>query len=495
MFSTPPRAPVTQFEHQERAARSILLLSCLACILLADSLFAAFGLPQTPGRMAEPSAGLIAALPLWSFVVSLPLPIPRQSNWLAITLLMSSAVKFAAYASAVYLVWNQPYSRGYLIVVVGAALLFFVVAVLALPNVNRDIYNYILSGRVAAIYGGNPYQTAPDQFPGDLFQRYASARYTSYPGDNKLPMWMLLNIALAWLGGDKPAPTLLLYRVVFLLFNLANLLLIARILQTVQPRRMLAGLALYAWNPIVIAYGQSKVDTVMVFFLLLAALALVQEKRKLAVIALGVSALVKLITLPLIAVYWLYTLRARGPRELTVISFLLSLTAIALYAPFWHGPELLSMQLRLLGSVADPGPSLGRPLLYTGFMAGILWVGLRSDGRAQNMLTGWALVMVLFALLATRLGFSWYLMTPIAVASLAARRRFVPIVIVLSGVSFFVNAWDSASNEIMQLPMLFPGPRFYLQLLFVSVCVLGVVVLAIGRRAQQRHAEYSIEQH
>ena len=67
MFSTPPRAPVTQFEHQERAARSILLLSCLACILLADSLFAAFGLPQTPGRMAEPSAGLIAALPLWSF--------------------------------------------------------------------------------------------------------------------------------------------------------------------------------------------------------------------------------------------------------------------------------------------------------------------------------------------------------------------------------------------------------------------------------------------
>ena len=493
MFSTPPRAPVIQFEHQERAARSILLLSCLACILLADSLFAAFGLPQTPGRMAEPSAGLIAALPLWSFVVSLPLPIPRQSNWLAITLLMVSVVKFAAYASAVFLVWNQPCSRECLMVVVGAALLFFLVAVLALPNVDRDIYNYILSGRVAAIYGSNPYQAAPDQFPGDLFYRYASARYTSYPGDNKLSMWMLLNIALAWLGGDKPVVTLLLYRVVFLLFNLANLLLIARILQTVQPRRMLAGLALYAWNPIVMAYGQSKVDTIMVFFLLLAALALVQEKRKLVVIALGLSAMVKLITLPLLVVYLLRTLRSRGPRELMMHSFLLGLTVIALYAPFWYGPELLSMQLQQLLQVADAGTSLVRLLLYAGFMLGIVWIGLRLNGGAKNMLAGWTLVLVLFAMFVPKFGFSWYLMAMIAVASLALDWRLALIVIVLSCTSFFLNAWDSASNEVMQLPMLFPAPRFYLQL-FVSVCVLGLAVLELGRRARQRQAEYSIEQ-
>jgi alpha-1,6-mannosyltransferase len=494
MFSTPPRALVTQFDYQKRTGRSALLFGCLACIVMADGLFSAFVLPQAPGRIAEPSADLIAALPFWSFVVSLPLPIPRQSSWLAIELLVASALKFAAYGTAIYLAWNQPCSRRLQFVVISAALLFFLVTVFALPNVNRDIYNYILSGRVAAVYGSNPYYVAPDQFPNDLFYRYASARYTSYPGDNKLPMWMLLNIALAWLGGDKPVATLLLYRVVFLLFNLANLALVAHILYRVQPRQLLTGLVLYAWNPIVIAYGQSKVDTIMVFFLLLAALALVQEKRKLVVIALGISALVKLITLPLIAVYWLYTLRARIPRELALNSFLLGLTAVALYAPFWYGPELLSMQVNLLGNVADAGPSLVRKLLYAGFMFGVLWVGLRRDGHVENMLAGWVLVMILFALLVTKLGFSWYLMTMIAAASLAVERRFVPIVIILSCASFFLNAWDSASNEIVRMPMLFPAQRLHMQLLFVCVCVLGLAVLEIGRRARQRHVEYSIEQ-
>ena len=492
MFSTPPRALVTQFDEQTRAGRSALLFGYLACILLVDSLFSAFVLPQAPGRMAEPSANLISALPLWSFIVALPLPIPRQTSWLAIALVVACALKFAAYGSAVYLAWKQPYSRQCLCVVVGAALLYFLVAVLALPNVNRDIYNYIISGRVSAVYSGNPYQLAPDKFPDDTLYRYASARYTSYAGDNKLPMWMLMNVGLARLGGDNPVANLLIYRVVFLLFNLANLLLIARILQAVQPRLLLAGLVLYAWNPIVIAYGQSKVDTVMVFFLLLAALALVQEKRKLVVIALGLSAMVKLITLPLLVVYLLHALRSRGPRELVMDSFLLGLTVIALYAPFWYGPELLSMQLQQLLQVADAGTSLVRLLLYAGFMLGVVWIGLRRDGGAVNMLAGWTLVMVLFAMLVTKFGFSWYLMAMIAVASVALDWRLALIVIVLSSASFFLNAWDSASNEVMQLPMLFPAPRFYLQL-FVSVCALGLVVLETSRRAQQRHAEYSIE--
>jgi hypothetical protein len=101
--------------------------------------------------------------------------------------------------------------------------------------------------------------------------------------------------------------------------------------------------------------------------------------------------------------------------------------------------------------------------------------------------------MVLFALFVAKFGFSWYLMAMIAVASLAVEWRFALIMIVLSCMSFFLNAWDSASNEVMQLPMLFSAPRFYFQLL-VTVCVLGLVVLEIGRRARQRHAEYSIEQ-
>jgi hypothetical protein len=496
MFSAPPIEldQTRRLDLQKRVSWPTLLLGCLACILLVDSIYAAFVLPQAPGRMAEPSADLIARLPLWSFVVALPLPVPRQSYTLALTLLMTCVVKFAAYALAIYLAWNQPCSRRRLGVVVGAALLFYLVAVVALPNINRDIYNYIVSGRVAAIYGANPYEIAPNQFPDDALYRYASARYTGYAGDNKMPVWMLLNVALARLGGDNPIANLLLYRSVFLVFNIGNLVLIAQILRTVLPQRQLAGLVMYAWNPIVATYGQSKVDTVMVFFLLLAVLALLQEKRKLTVVALGVSALVKLITLPLLAVYWLYLLRSRGARELATSTTLLSLTVLALYAPFWYGPELLGMQLQLLGDVANAGPSLARLLLYGGFTIAVLWVGLSRDGRVDTMLAGWALVMVLFALFVAKFGFSWYLMSTIAVASLVVERRFTLIIVILSFASFLLNAWDSASNEVVQMPMLFAAPRYSMQLLFVGLSVLGLAVLEIGRRARQRQAEYSIEQ-
>ena len=101
-----------QFDLRKRVIWPVLLLVCLAGILLVDSVYAAFVLPQAPGRMAEPSAELIAWLPLWSFVVALPLPIPRQSHTLAIMLLVTCVVKFAAYACAIYLAWNLPFSRG-----------------------------------------------------------------------------------------------------------------------------------------------------------------------------------------------------------------------------------------------------------------------------------------------------------------------------------------------------------------------------------------------
>jgi len=102
-------------------------------------------------------------------------------------------------------------------------------------------------------------------------------------------------------------------------------------------------------------------------------------------------------------------------------------------------------------------------------------------------------VMVLFALFIAKLGFSWYLMTTIAVASLVVERRFSLIIITLSFVSFLLNAWDSASNEIIHMPLLFAAPRFSMQLLFVALSVLGLAVLEIGRRARLRQVEYSIE--
>jgi hypothetical protein len=439
--------------------------------------------------MVEPSAALIASWPFWSFIAALPLPVPRTGQALGLAVLLTSAAQFAAYGCAIYLAWKQPHSRRCTALVVGAALLFFLVAACALPNINRDIFNYITSGRVAAVYGANPYQLPPDRFAADPLYQYASARYTGFAGDNKLPAWTLLNATLARLGGDDPVTNLLIYRFTFLSFNVANLALVADILQKVQPERRLAGLVIYGWNPIVTIHGQSKVDTVMVFFLLLAVLALVHEKSRLGIVALALSAMVKLFTLPLIAVYWLALLRARAWRALAASIALAGVVVVAVYAPFWYGSELLSMQLSQLGSVATAGPSLARLLLYAVFAAAIALVGLSRDRRIENLLSGWELVLLLMALLIMRLGFSWYLLTLIALTSLVVDRRITLILVVLSFASFFMNAWDSASNDVIDLPTLFPAPRLHLQMLLFCATMLGLAALEFMHRLHRRRAQ------
>ncbi|HNP72418.1 MAG TPA: hypothetical protein PLO33_07975, partial [Kouleothrix sp.] len=63
-----------------------LALALLALALLATSLFFAFILPQSPGRMADPSAALMPRQQLWAFVLALGLPVPRSSGSLAAAL-------------------------------------------------------------------------------------------------------------------------------------------------------------------------------------------------------------------------------------------------------------------------------------------------------------------------------------------------------------------------------------------------------------------------
>lgn len=485
--SRAPRATdplgITRTDDDRRLA---LLLAGLGCALLLGTLFAAFVLPQSPGRTGQPSVDLFPALPLWSLAVALPLDVPRDGATLARALLATSVTQFAAYGMAIYLAWRRPAGRLSLSVAVAAALVCYLVAACALPNVNRDIFNYILSGRVAAAHGQNPHYVPPSMFPDDPLYRYASSQYTGFPGDNKLPAWTLLNVGLARIAGGDPVTSLLLYRATFLLFNVANVVLIVRTLRVVQPRRELAGALLYAWNPIVIGYAQSKVDTVMVFFLLLAAYWLARGRRGPAIVALAISALVKLITLPLAAVYWLHQLRARDWRGLAATTLLLGATSAALYAPFWQGPDLLWMHVGLLGGGKSLGPQLFQLAARGAFVAAVLWAAWRQDGRIAGLFSGWALVMLVFALFLTRLGFSWYLMTLIALAALAAERYLTPITIAVSFASFLLNAWDAASSATFRLPKPLALPRASLYLAFVSVVVLAAVAFEMLRRARRR---------
>jgi len=484
-----PRAPTRWSGITRSETRLRLALGVCALVLLAAFAFYAFVVPQTPGRLARPSAALVEELSLWSSIASSSLPVPRGRQSVAAALIVGAAAAFVAYAAALALTWRRPLRRSTLVAVAVASLAFFVVAALALPTVNTDIYDYISFGRVRAVHGANPYDVPPSQFPDDPIYPYTSPQYTDDP-DNKLPAWMLLNVGLAKLVGGDPVTSVLAYRFAFLTLNGLNVLLVALILGRIKPEYALAGVVAYGWNPIVAVHGQSKTDTVMVLFLLLAAFALVAERRRLAAVALALSVCVKLITFPLAAVHWLRELTQRRWRELAVGTALFVLVVAAVYAPF-GGPELLAEHVGLRrrgGSVAGEGSGVIQQVLDVGLVLLVLGAGVVRATTIDVLFRRWFVVTLLVALFFGQLAASWYLMTLIAVASLAARWWASAIVVVLTGASFFLNSWRSTASGDFQLPELMPGPARFVYLILLGVAGIGAATFMRRRRRRLRSA-------
>lgn len=469
-------------------ARLAAVLSAFAVLLVGAFCFYAFVLPQTPARLARASVGLMDDFALWSWLDGLPLPVPRGEWGVAASLLSWSLVAFALYGVALFATWGRRAERRLLVLAVGAAILFSLVSALALPNLNTDIYNYIVTGRVAAVHDANPYEVAPDRFPSDPVYPYAGHRFTAHP-DVKLPAWMLVSVPLAKVAGNDPVTNLLVYRFAFFAFSVACLVLVAAIASRLDSRYALTAVIAWGWNPIVVLVGTSKVDTFMVFFLLLGILLLVAARARSAAVALMLSALVKLITLPFIAAYWISEVARRRWRRVLITTALMAATVVAVYLPFTRSVDLPLDHLGLIerrgsGDPVDGEPSAEGParlLLAVGYGFLVLWVGLTQGDTIRKLLRGWGLLAIYFALFLAPLGLSWYLLVPIAVASVAMDWRLLLVTGLVSFSSFLVYAWDSMSTEAHPLPDVFAVSRGTVYLGAVVVGLLAVLALLVRR--------------
>lgn len=466
----------------------LLLLGLLALCLLVATCFYGFVIPQTPGRMERASVALVPRFPVWVWATSIPLP-PPESWLVASMLLLVTGIAFAAYGSALYLGWNRSVSKRLLLTACVLGLLLSFVNVWSLPNLNTDIFNYIVRGRVAAVYGENPYGVPADQFPDDPVYPYASRRFTDEPG-GKLPVWMALNISLAKIAGDNPVTNLLTYRLALYLFNAANLVLVVLIARQLHAPGVLAAAVLYAWNPIVILSAQSKTDTVMVFFMLLAAWALVRGRRWwLPVTLLVLSALVKVITAPLFAVYLVSRLKLKRWREFTGSALIGLLLAGATFLLLYFSDEGARQITTFLGLVEKGGssaPSSLRVVLQLAFIVATLGMGLLQDGTDRRLFVGWAVVMLVFSLFITRVNLSWYLMTPLAIIAVVSDWRMALLAVVLSSTSFLLNLWDTTFTSAFPAPDVVDLPRFLLYLSLPAVAVFFVVARLVWTQIRRR---------
>ena len=305
-----------------------------------------------------------------------------------------------------------------------------------------DLFDNIIRGRITAWHAGNPFYQTPLDFPKDPFFWYAAWR--AFPSAYG-PLWELMAAGASRLAGNGVLANVLTFKVLGLALYAGCSGVIVLILRQHAPERMLQGLCLFAWNPLVIyeTAGNGHNDIVLVFFLLLGVYAWLRGHSTAAVAALTAGALVKFVTVlavPLVIAAgasaqppgrerWLFVMKGVGLSA--------GLCAMA-YAPFWRGGDILSVERHAtLFTTSLPatmqailpqswnGGFSAHGLVYSALaltataVAGAAWWLTRFGDES-----GWALLQAtmavfLFYLLVTCLWFEpWYALWPLALAAL-----------------------------------------------------------------------------
>ena len=237
----------------------------------------------------------------------------------------------------------------------------------ALPNLlSSDMYSYISFGRVAVVYGGNPFIDPPSRFPSDPLYRWVSwKQVASVYG----PGWIYPSIVLTIIVNSiKPhvITYILAYKMLALVLHLVNGWLLWTILRRWRPEQQAWGTALYLLNPLTLIefVGNGHNDVLMITFILLGVWLHLRGSWYWTIAMFTLAVLTKWIALPLLPLYALVLLwqapswRNRASKILAGGS-IVAVLCVGLYRPYWEGWSTLKIlfdappQQRLINSLGD----------------------------------------------------------------------------------------------------------------------------------------------
>lgn len=112
-----------------------------------------------------------------------------------------------------------------------------------------DLFNYIFDARIVTFYHSNPYQHKALEFMGDPMLGFMHWTHRFYPYG---PSWLLFTVPLSFLGFQKLLPTMILFKGLGVLGYLISCRFLYKILVKNKPKLALIGLAVFAFNPLVI---------------------------------------------------------------------------------------------------------------------------------------------------------------------------------------------------------------------------------------------------
>ncbi len=246
---------------------------------------------------------------------------------------------------------RQTSSRAAWTIVIGGTLAFIIVFLFMAPFDALDIYDNIFHGRIAGIYGANPYRDLIAKFPRDPFFQYPA--WKTSPSAYG-PLWEILAGGTARLAGNGILANVLAFKILPGIFHLASIAIVVLYLRRNAPEQTLAGALLLGWNPIVLyeAWGNGHNDIAMIAWVLLAALWIKQKRYTLGTLSLLIGALIKFIPILLIPTAMLIGYRGLeklGSRLRFILGTSISALGItvAAYLPFWDGLASLSIGRRM----------------------------------------------------------------------------------------------------------------------------------------------------
>lgn len=320
----------------------VLPLALGACFALAATLLVFVELaqpPQQPGfkgirfSNAINSKGARQIVALYRDSLSwLPRPFtePLSPNWYVAGLVIAWASMVGLQIAAV-VACRRTHATNPMVWAIGPVITSLVL--LAYPPTSTDVYAYASFGWVAD-EGQNPYFRSPESLHGDPYARFNDWTHIESPYG---PIWTAISRGVVHFSRHDPFATALGFKIIATLagFGLAiTTYWLARRL-TNDPHLAVLAFVLVAWSPILITEAAATVhlDPLMMLLAMLgfaAATGTRTRSVRLGLVLTAASALVKPVTLPLVAL--LLLTRLAEPERMAVIARRIALDLLVIAA-------------------------------------------------------------------------------------------------------------------------------------------------------------------
>lgn len=179
-----------------------------------------------------------------------------------------------------------------------------IILLFSYPAFSYDLFNYMFTAKTVLVYHQNPYEVIPLQFSGiDPWTNFM--RWTHLPSAYT-PFWILLTLPAYLLGFGHLLTTMWSIKALVAFFHIATIVGIGKILKKIDPKHALLGMAVFAFNPLIIIENlvSGHNDVVMMAAAVWAIVFLLEKKKLLSWVTLSVSVAAKLITLVIVPIWF-----------------------------------------------------------------------------------------------------------------------------------------------------------------------------------------------